>query len=176
MTRQNVLVAILALLVVVVLPWNYLDGALAAARAEVEEARDGLLPLARQSAELRRREAALAEQRKQVEWVRSRLIWGDPFASIQGELTAAARASGAKLGAFTLERGEVLAELPDILRYKAVVEVSGSPRQYLEFLSLLEHHGLLIELPEAVVRLQAAKGRSPEVRATMSVGFFAAIK
>ncbi len=173
MKRQNILIAILALLVAVGLPWNYMDGSLKKVRAEIDASRERLLPMARQAAEIRRREVALAAERAKVEAVRSRLVTQDPFATIQGELTGASRSSGVLLGAFTLERGEAIAALPGMIRYTAVVEVSGSRKQYLDFLHFLERNQLLIELPEVDVKLGPV-GQSPEVRVTMPISFFGA--
>ncbi|HWI65524.1 MAG TPA: hypothetical protein VNT75_27145 [Symbiobacteriaceae bacterium] len=175
MSRQSVLIWILVALVMFGLPVHYMDAAMTEGQGKLEAETAKLEPLRREVAAGREREAQLAERARKLEAVQSRLIQSQPFASIQSELAAAAAKSGVTLGALMLEGPAAVAELPEIVRYQATLQVSGNRAQYLEFLKLLENHRLLIELPEVSLRTgPAARGVQPQVQQALALGFYAA--
>jgi Tfp pilus assembly protein PilO len=174
-TRQRLLICVLAVVVLFGLPVYFMDGALAAGRARLEAEQAALAPLRQQAAAVRALEADLAERSKRSAAVQNRLIAAQPFATIQAELTAAAKQSGVTLGSVVLEGPAVVPDWPGVSRYQATLTVKGDRNQYLAFLRLLEDHRLLIELPEVNLRMQtpaAAKSGVPGVEQVLELGFF----
>lgn len=175
MKRQTLLLIVLALVIVVGLPYHYMDGALTVVRTEADEATEQALSLHRQVVQLKRREEALALHAQNLNALRSRLVGSDPFRTIQVELDGAAKASGVTIGSRSMEGAVPVADLPDLQRYAVTIEVSGSRQQFLEFLRMLEQHSLLIELPEVALALpapSAGQTGSPEVQTTLALNFF----
>lgn len=176
MTRQSILIWVLVVVAMFGLPMHYMDAAIEESRTQLDAGQSQLTPLRREASEVRERDEKLTARIQAVQAVKGRLIASQPFATIQAELTAAAARSGVTLGGMTLEGPSAVTDLPMMVRYQATVLVTGNRSQYLEFLRLLENHRLLIELPEATLRLQAApaKGVLPQVQQTLMLGFFTA--
>lgn len=176
MNRQSVLIAILVALAMFALPVHYMDAAVEGSRTRLEEEQSKLAPLRRQAAALREREEQAAARAAVLAQVRTRLIEAQPFATIEGALAAAAKQSGVSVGSLILEGPAPVADLPDVIRYQATLQVTGNRTQYLEFLRLLENHRLLIELPDANLHLQpaAVRGAPPQVSQALVLGFYAA--
>ncbi|HYF91777.1 MAG TPA: hypothetical protein VD969_05995 [Symbiobacteriaceae bacterium] len=163
MNRQSVLIWILVVVVMFGLPLHYMDAAIEGNRAKLKEGQAKLAPLRKEVEALRQREQQLTDRKRVLEAISTRLIEGQPFATIQRELTAVAVKSGVSLSSLILEGPESVADLSAVVKYKATLQVTGNRNQYLEFLRQLERHSLLIELPEVSLRTQppAAKGAVP---------------
>ncbi|MDF2629363.1 MAG: hypothetical protein K0R39_3194 [Symbiobacteriaceae bacterium] len=174
MSRQKLLISVLVAVVLLGLPIYFMDARLAVARARLETEQVALAPLRRQAAEVRALEAQVADRTGSVTAAQQRLIGAQPFATIQGELTAAAGQSGVSLGSVVLEGPGEVPELPGLVRYQATVTVKGDRNQFIRFLRLLEEHRLLVEVPEVSLRLQppAARGAVPQVEEVLELGFF----
>ena len=174
MTRQHLLLGILAVLVVIALPYTLMAQALEREKQQADQTMAELAPLRNQAMAIKQREEGIADHDKALQALERRLITSDPFATIQSELADAARLSGASLGSLTLEGGQAVAALPGVVRYAASVQVSGSLQQFLRFLRLLEQHKILIELPDISLKRQPAPRdtKSAEVQVNMSLGFF----
>jgi hypothetical protein len=156
-------------------PVYYMDAALAASRAALAEEQAALAPLRRQAAGVRELEAQVAMRAGIVAAASDRLIAAQPFATIQAALMAAAKQSGVQLGALVLEGPAAVPDLPGLARYQATGIVSGDRNQFLAFLRLLEHHPLLIEVPEVSLRMQSptVRGVVPRVEQVLELGFYA---
>lgn len=176
MKRQTLLLIILAALALVGVPVSYMDHLVMEAEVQAREAMTRLAPLRTQAAAVRQRATEVEAREQSMASMNGRLIGRDPFAAIQSELTAAARASGIALTYVNLEGPIPVPDLPQLVRYQAVVHVLGTPMQYLEFLRLLETHRLLIEIPEVSLRLSAQVGeqRGPNLNQVLTLGFFVA--
>lgn len=176
MSRQKLLIWLLVVVALFGLPVYYMDAALAADRARLEEEQASLAALRGQVASVRALEAEMAERREKVDALTERMIPAQPFATIQAVLTAAASQSGVRLGSLVLEGPAAVTDLPGVARYQATVMVAGDRTQYLAFLRRLEEHRLLIEVPEVSLRMQtqAVPGAVPRVEQVLELGFFAA--
>lgn len=176
MSRRRMLIWLLVAVALFGLPVYFMDAALAAGRARLEEEQALLAPLRRQAKAARELEAQLAEHGRKVAAAQERLIVAQPFATIQAELAAAAKQSGVSLGSLVLEGPAAVPDWPEVSRYQATLTVAGDRNQYLAFMRLLENHRLLIELPEVSLRMvpSAAKGAVPRVEQVLELGFFVA--
>lgn len=174
MTRQSVLIWILVAVAMFGLPIHYMDAAMTENQGKLEAEQAKLEPLRRQVMSVHELEKSLAARSRKISEVNARLIQSQPFATIQGELAAAAAKTGVSLGALMLEGPAAVPELPEIVRYQATLQVTGNRLQYLEFLKLLENHRLLIELPEVSLKMAPApKGVQPQVQQALVLGFYA---
>lgn len=176
MSRQSVLIWILVAVALLGLPIHYMDAATSAGRTQLEAEQSKLAPLRRQVTQLKERETKAGARADALAAIKSRLITDQPFATMQAELTAAAKASGVVISAVAMEGPQTVADLPDLVRYQVTCQVAGNRNQYLDFLERLEHHRLLIELPEVSLKLPPApaKGVLPQVTQGLTLGFYAA--
>jgi Tfp pilus assembly protein PilO len=176
MSRQSVLIWILVAVAMLGLPIHYMDAAKTTGRTQLETEQAKLGPLRRQIAQLKEREAKAGQRADALAAMKSRLIADQPFATMQAELTAAAKASGVVISAVAMEGPQPVPDLPDLVRYQVTCQVAGNRDQYLNFVERLEHHRLLIELPEVSLRLPPApmRGVPPQVTQGLTLGFYAA--
>lgn len=180
--RERLLVGILAALIVVVGPFYMLDRMLQAKRAEVTAAESAAVPMRQKATEVKDRQAAIQKLDEEQRLLFQRLVGSDPPREIRTELDRVAAKSGMTLGSFSLQAGEAVPDLPEVVRFRVSISVAGSRTQYIAFLQGLEQSRYAIEIPDVALNIapsakltpSSGGGKPPtsEVNLSLQLSFF----
>ncbi|MGE5675481.1 MAG: hypothetical protein ACM3XM_16665 [Mycobacterium leprae] len=172
--RERFLLAVLAVVVLVAVPFYYMDRLMSAKRAELNKIEAAAAPARQKAVEVKHREEALAAHDAKMKSLSGGLVSADPAAEIRNALQSLADSSGVAVLSFSLHPGAAVPDLPGTVKFATTVQVSGSRTQFLTFLKGLEDSRYLITIPDLSLTFPAgppAKG-VPEVNLTLNLTFY----